>query len=83
MALRSGAMAADTIIRYFSGEIKAAELADSYSRAWEREFRSRLRVALALQGLLLNSKMQDSALRLVHQFPMVGEFLLRKTRGSL
>ncbi|RPI83578.1 MAG: FAD-dependent oxidoreductase, partial [Chloroflexi bacterium] len=30
MALRSGAMAADTIIRYFSGEIKAAELADSY-----------------------------------------------------
>lgn len=81
MALRSGELAADTVLRFLAEEVSARDFADYYSQAWKTEFRSRLRLAHAIQGLILNPVLQDAALRLVHRFPLMGEVLVRKTRG--
>lgn len=80
MALRSGALAADLVLRYLDGKLSAAELRKNYAERWAHEFGPRLRLGRALQPLLMQRHAASVGLRLLKYVPSIGRALVYGTR---
>ena len=83
MALRGGSMAAAAAMRYLSGEWTAAALRQRYSDQWQEAFAARLRLARALQWVMLRPKPLHFGLNALAAVPPLGNYLVRRTRDPL
>jgi flavin-dependent dehydrogenase len=80
MALRSGGLAADLLLRHLDDRLPAARLRRAYAAASAREFGPRLRLGRLLQPLLMQPHLAGLALRLLGLAPGLGRALIHGTR---
>jgi flavin-dependent dehydrogenase len=80
MALRSGGLVADLVLRYLDGNLPAAELRQNYAARWAHEFGPRLRLGRVLQPLLMQPRVAGLGLRLLRLAPGMGRALVHSTR---
>ena len=80
MALRSGGLAADLVLRYLDGALPAAKLSQNYAGRWAHEFGPRLRLGRVLQPLLMQPRVAGLGLRLLGLAPGLGRTLVYGTR---
>jgi flavin-dependent dehydrogenase len=80
MALRSGILAADSIFQYLDRDTSPAWLRKTYSQTWKGKFGRRLALGRLLQKLILHPPLASASLRLIHQYPFLGQYLIIHTR---
>jgi flavin-dependent dehydrogenase len=80
MALRAGPLAAAHVGEYLAGRASAEALRRRYAAGWQRAFGSRLRLARALQALMLRPAWLGPGLRLLKAAPRLGQYLVTHTR---
>ncbi len=80
MALRAGPLAAEHVSAFLAGQRSADLTRRGYARAWQRAFGPRLRLARALQALMLRPAWLGFGLRLVNLAPRLGDYLVANTR---
>lgn len=83
MAIHSAKIASDLVEKYFNNEIKSRlELEKKYTKKWNFNFDSRLKMGRILAKLLLNPKLSNLLLRILIIFPSVLRFIIKKTHGK-
>lgn len=80
MAIHSGQIAGECVGAFFQGRLSAETLRSLYAKRWRKSFRLRLRVAGALQIMMLRPYLLAVGLQLLNRLPWVGEYLVRTTR---
>lgn len=83
MALRGAELCALGAAAYLRGGCSLAEWAASYAAAWRDEFEARVRLAHALQGLLMQPRLAGGLLTLGAWLPWAADYVVRATRGSV
>ena len=81
MAVRSGELAAATLVVGVRGDLKRADVAPLYAASWHREFGRRLSWAQKLQPLFVVPNLTLPALLFFDNVPPLGALALRATRG--
>lgn len=82
MAMRSGELAARSVLHALKWDLAPEAAASSYALMWEREFGSRLRWAARLQPLFTNPRFTRVAQRVFDLAPVLSDFAVRRTRGK-
>ncbi len=82
MALRSGELAARSVVHALEWNLSLEDAASSYSSMWEREFGSRLRWAARLQPLFTDPRFTRIAQGIFDLAPILSSFAVRRTRGK-
>jgi flavin-dependent dehydrogenase len=82
MALRAGPLAASYAAGFLCGELTAEQLRRGYAATWRRAFEPRLRLARALQALMLRPAWLGPGLRVLNAAPGLGRWLVAKTRDD-
>jgi menaquinone-9 beta-reductase len=82
MALRAGPLAAAHVLSFLVGQRSAEQVRRGYAAAWRRAFGPRLRLARALQALMLRPAWLGPGLRLLNALPALGGALVRATREA-
>ncbi len=80
MALRAGPLAAEFVSEFLAARRTAEATRRGYTRAWQREFGPRLRLARGLQALMLRPAWLGPGLRLLRAVPALGRYLVARTR---
>jgi flavin-dependent dehydrogenase len=83
MALRSAELCLEPAHAFLAGRLTRAEWADTYTRAWQQEFATRLRLGRALQAGLTTPRLGDGLAALGAAFPVLASLLLAHTRGHM
>ncbi len=81
MALRSAELGIEFAERYLVGASTFEELRAGYTRAWRREFSSRLRLGRLLQHGLFRPFPARLGLALLNRAPQLGQTIIAATRG--
>jgi flavin-dependent dehydrogenase len=81
MALESGGFAGKCVMDYLNGSLSVDQLLNNYRMNWQEQFSARLRLSYRLQAILLRPKFAALALRLLRVLPVLGRYLVVKTRG--
>jgi menaquinone-9 beta-reductase len=82
MALETGQMVADLLVRYLTHQISAAEVRKQYKALWWRKFGLRLRLSRVLQEFMLRPNWLTPGLILMNNVPSLGRLLVTQTRDS-
>jgi len=82
MAIHSGQLAATNMAAFLHGQLTADALRHQYRALWQQTFELRLRVARALQVVMLRPRLLGMGLRLLHTLPPLGAYLVRYTRDA-
>lgn len=83
MAIHSAKIASDLVEKYLSNKIKSRlELEKKYTKKWNFNFKSRLKMGRFLAKLLLQPKLSNVLLRILIIFPFVLKFIIKKTHGK-
>ncbi|GEC78282.1 NAD(P)/FAD-dependent oxidoreductase [Flavobacterium aquatile] len=83
MAIHSAKIASDLVEKYLSNKIKSRlELEKKYTKKWNFNFKSRLKMGRVLAKLLLQPKLSNVLLRILIIFPFVLKFIIKKTHGK-
>ena len=80
MALQSGLIVAQILDRYLLGQVNETATRLAYQTAWRKTFQSRLRLGRFLQTFMLRQSILQPGLRLMNQFPALGNWLIANTR---
>lgn len=82
MAIHSAALAARSVHNFLSGKIDREQMLDSYTRAWNSEFKTRMKYGRWLQNILLNNRLTITSHKLLKLFPAALPYIVRKTHGK-
>lgn len=83
MAIHSAKIASDLVEKYLSNKIKSRlELEKKYTKKWNFNFKSRLKMGRVLAKILLQPKLSNVLLRILIIFPFVLKFIIKKTHGK-
>jgi menaquinone-9 beta-reductase len=81
LALRSGALAAQCLIRFFAGEISLPQAISQYADQYQRQFASVFRSSSSIRRMLrLPRPVRTPILSFLARRTSVAEYLVRKTR---
>jgi flavin-dependent dehydrogenase len=83
MALRSGELAARSVLHALQWNLAPEEAARSYSLMWRREFASRLKWAARLQPLFTDARVTRVAQSVFDFAPLLSRLAVRRTRGRV
>jgi menaquinone-9 beta-reductase len=82
MALHSSKLAAKEIRQFMSGVISREEMERNYSKAWQRQFATRLRMGRVIQSLFGNRLLLSVLIKTGRQFPFIIRILVKQTHGK-
>ncbi|MHB1105695.1 MAG: NAD(P)/FAD-dependent oxidoreductase [Lutibacter sp.] len=83
MAIRSGQMVSQLIIRYFNGKIKSRlDLETAYKKSWNKEFKQRLKVGRIVAALFKKYNFSEFMMMVVKSFPKLLPFIVKQTHGK-
>jgi hypothetical protein len=80
--LRSAELAVPLAAEFLKGELEGDILKQSYTRAWNREFRTRLQLGRLMHNGFIHPVIAHIGVQLCHHSPALGNALIRATRGS-
>jgi flavin-dependent dehydrogenase len=81
MALESGQLASDCLLRYLAGEWTEEDVRNQYPALWRARFGKRMRWARSLQPLLMSPTVTPLIIRILLLLPALGNALIVNTRG--
>ncbi|MFO7672777.1 MAG: NAD(P)/FAD-dependent oxidoreductase [Lutibacter sp.] len=83
MAIRSGQMVSQLIIRYFNGKIKSRlELEIAYKKSWNKEFKRRLKVGRIVAALFKKYNFSEFMMLVLKSFPKLLPYIVKQTHGK-
>jgi len=83
LALRSGALAAQSLIPFFLGRLTLGEAAGSYAEKYRQRFGGVFQTSSRIRQMLaLPPSVRRPILSLLENIPAITRYLVRKTRGS-
>jgi menaquinone-9 beta-reductase len=82
MALHGSKLAAHKIDFFLQGKISREEMESAYTRQWQQQFSSRLRMGRRIQRMFGSKWLTDSLITLGRIFPGMIRFLIKKTHGK-
>ena len=82
IAIHSGKLACDQVIRYFNNEINRADLEQNYSNAWAKRFKNRLQTGRTVQHLFGNPFLSEVAVKSLSVIPVAVGLIMRQTHGK-
>jgi menaquinone-9 beta-reductase len=83
MAIHSAKLASDLVEKYLSNKIKSrAQLENKYTKKWDFNFKSRLKMGRILAKLLVHPRLSNVLLRILIIFPFILKFIIKKTHGK-
>ena len=84
MAIHSAKIAAQLLIKFQNREITSrAELEKTYTKLWNSEFKTRLKMGRILSALLRKEKLSNVMLTGLTKFPSLLNQIIEKTHGKL
>ena len=81
MAIESGMLVADVLIEAKKNNYSPATTEALYKKEWYNLFSKRIRAALNLQRIALNSRGGNIGGRLMQQFPSLTQYFIKRTRA--
>ncbi|KUG08064.1 NAD(P)/FAD-dependent oxidoreductase [Solirubrum puertoriconensis] len=81
MAMHGAALAAQHAHAYLGGQLTRPALEAGYTRAWQRQFASRLRIGRMVQNLFGGPRLTDAVVATLRYAPAVVQGLMRQTHG--
>ncbi|WP_307810538.1 NAD(P)/FAD-dependent oxidoreductase [Gelidibacter salicanalis] len=82
MAIRSAQIASELILDYFKHTISRSTLEVSYAKAWNQNFKNRLKVGHFVSKLFNNSTLSETALITLKKMPFLMPFIIKQTHGK-
>ena len=83
MAIRSGQMVSQLIIRYFNGKIKSRlDLEIQYKNSWNKEFKRRLKVGRIVAALFKKYNFSEFMMMVLKSFPKLLPYIVKQTHGK-
>lgn len=83
MAIRSGQMVSQQIIRYFNGKIKSRlDLEIAYKKSWNKEFKRRLKVGRIVAALFKKYNFSEFMMLVLKSFPKLLPYIIKQTHGK-
>lgn len=83
MAIRSGQMVSQLIIRYFNGKIKSRlELEIGYNKSWNKEFKRRLKAGRIVAALFKKYNFSEFMMMVLKSFPKLLPYIVKQTHGK-
>jgi flavin-dependent dehydrogenase len=83
MAIRSGQMVSQLIIRYFNGKIKSRlDLEIQYKNSWNKEFKKRLKVGRIVAVLFKKYNFSEFMMLVLKSFPKLLPYIIKQTHGK-
>lgn len=83
MAIHSAKICSELLIKFFEGKIESKQkLESTYTRLWNRQFKSRLRMGSLLSAILSNKKVTNILLSLLVKMPFILKRIVKKTHGK-
>jgi len=83
MAISSGQIVSQLIIRYFNGIIKSrSDLESSYRKSWNREFKLRLKVGRIVSVLFKKYNFSEFMMLVLKIFPKLLPNIIKQTHGK-
>ncbi|MBF9251701.1 NAD(P)/FAD-dependent oxidoreductase [Pontibacter sp. 172403-2] len=81
MAMHSGKIASEQVLRYFDNGRNRPQLEENYSRAWRQQFENRLRVGRTVQQLFGSPILSEMAVGALRFMPPAVRLIMRQTHG--
>ncbi|HVI44019.1 MAG TPA: NAD(P)/FAD-dependent oxidoreductase [Chitinophaga sp.] len=83
MAVHSGKIAAEGVLRFFNADgYTRAQLENDYIKAWNRQFRTRMQAGRLLAGLFLKDRLSALLVQGLAAVPGVLPMIIRQTHGK-
>ncbi|MFD3001349.1 NAD(P)/FAD-dependent oxidoreductase [Pontibacter toksunensis] len=82
MAIHSGKIAAEQVIKYFNNGHNRQQLEADYSHIWKQRFAKRLAVGRTVQQLFGSPVLSEVAVGLLKQAPSATRYIMRQTHGQ-
>ncbi|WP_242921140.1 NAD(P)/FAD-dependent oxidoreductase [Pontibacter liquoris] len=82
MAIHSGKIATDQVLRYFREGLPRPQLEENYRRAWQQQFAGRLQVGRAVQQLFGSPILSEVAVGALQWLPPLVRLVMRQTHGQ-
>lgn len=83
MAISSGKIVSQLIIRYFNGIIKSrSDLESSYRKSWNKEFKLRLKVGRIVAALFKKYNFSEFMMLVLKRFPKLLPNIIKQTHGK-
>ena len=82
MAIHAGKLAAEQVMAYFQNGRNRPALEKGYTLAWEKQFKRRLQLGRAVQGLFGNPLLSEVAVRTLRHLPAAVRLIMRQTHGK-
>jgi flavin-dependent dehydrogenase len=83
MAIRSAQLVSNLIIDYFNGKITSREeLEKKYVKAWNNEFKNRLRMGRIIAALFRKYSISESMMLFLKKFPKLLPYIIKNTHGK-
>lgn len=82
IGLRSSAMLASVIDRYFSKEITKQQLTDLYATFWNEQFSTRIKLSRYFQKLSEYTFLTKVTICIFNVFPVLAKFIIKQTHGK-
>ncbi|GAA4306321.1 NAD(P)/FAD-dependent oxidoreductase [Nibribacter koreensis] len=82
MAIHSGKLASEQILRFLNGQQTRQQMEQGYTRQWQRQFGARLKTGRLVQRLFGHPVLSELAVGSLRAMPKVVQFIMRKTHGQ-
>jgi len=82
MAIHSAKLASEEAFKFLTGTVSRAEMENSYSRRWSKNFKKRLKYGRILGSILERSKLSEILTNLLTLFLFVLPVIIKKTHGK-
>ena len=82
MAIHSGKLAAEEVVRYFSNGLNRQHLEQQYTLAWKKQFERRLQVGRTVQQLFGAPVLSEVAIGVLKRMPAAVKYIMRQTHGQ-
>ena len=82
MAIRSASVLANNMDQYFSKKITKQQLVKNYTRFWNKEFSTRIKLSRHLQHLSEYSFLTNRTIELFNLFPSLAKHIIKQTHGK-
>jgi len=82
MAIRSAQIASELILDYFENGISRSSLELSYTKAWNQQFKNRLKVGHLVAKVFDHPKISEAALSALKKMPFLMPFIIQQTHGK-
>ncbi|MCK0123278.1 NAD(P)/FAD-dependent oxidoreductase [Gelidibacter sp. F2691] len=82
MAIRSAQIASELVLDYFENTVSRSNLEIAYTKAWNQQFKNRLKVGHIVAKVFNHQHLSETALSALKKMPFLMPFIIKQTHGK-